>query len=195
VRHVLPVYVTIAMLGAMGWMRLATAERGRPWTPLAAGVLLAWLAWTGIRQHPDYLAYFNELASGRPEDVLADSDLDWGQNAKRAAARLRELGATEVSVFLSGNFEQDQYTCKMNGFPPLRPFLHLTANPGWNVISPTSVAVFVGGWNSSKTVIRDGRPVVLRPWYEMVEPTERVGSLLLYYNPPAAAQRPVQPIQ
>jgi hypothetical protein len=184
VRHVLPVYVTMAMLGAVGWIRLATLERRRKWGLAVAGILLAWLAWTGIRQHPDYLAYFNEFASANPEDVLADSDLDWGQNAKRAAGRLHELGATEVSVFFSGNFEQDQYTCKMNGFPPLRPFLHLTTNPGWNVISPTSVAVFNGGWTSSKTVMYEGHPVVLRPWYELVEPTERVGSLLLYYVPP-----------
>jgi hypothetical protein len=148
-------------------------------------LLLGWLAWAGIHQHPDYLAYFNELAGNKPERILADSDLDWGQDAKRAAARLREFGATGASVFFSGDFEKDQFTGRLYGFPPLKPFQKLYPNPGWNVISPTSVAVFDEGWHGNKVERYGGTAFLVRPWYQTVEPTERVGALLLYYFPPA----------
>jgi hypothetical protein len=189
VRHVLPIYVIFAMLGAVGCIELAKAARGRGLGLLAAAVLLAWPAGAGILQHPDYLAYFNELAGSRPEKILGESDPDWGQNAKRAAERLRQLGATSASVFFSGDFEKDQFTAKLYGFPPLKPYQNVVPNPGWNVISPTSVAVFDGGWNRSRIVQYGGRAFVLRPWYQSLEPTERVGSQLLYYVAPAPAAR------
>jgi Dolichyl-phosphate-mannose-protein mannosyltransferase len=188
VRHVLPVYASFAMLGALGTIELAKGPRAGRLAPVAAGLLLAWLAASGIRQHPDYLAYFNELADARPEQILADSDLDWGQDAKRAAVRLRELGATQASVFFSNDFAKDQFTGKLYGFPPLQPFQNVRPNSGWNVISPTSVAVFDGGWHASQAVQYGGRAFVVRPWYDTVEPTERVGALLLYYVPPAGWQ-------
>ena len=47
---------------------------------------------SGAWNHPDYLAYFNELAGDEPERILADSDLDWGQDMLRLSARLREVG-------------------------------------------------------------------------------------------------------
>jgi hypothetical protein len=190
VRHVLPVYASFAMLGALGWIQLVQAAHGRRWWLLAAGALPVWLACAGILQHPDYLAYFNEFGGSRPEMILADSDLDWGQNAKRAAARLRDLGAAEASVFFSDNFEKDQATAKLYGFPPLKHFEEVVPNPGWNVVSPTSVAAFDGGWNTNSVAVHyGGRIVLVRPWYQMVEPTERVGSLLLYYVPPRGAPR------
>jgi hypothetical protein len=184
VRHVLPVYVSMAMLGAMGCLELVTAPRGRGWGLSAAGFLLAWLVWTGMQQHPDYLAYFNELAGSRPERILADSDLDWGQDAKRAAARLRELGATEVSLYFSGIFEMDQFVARVYQFPPLKPFRKYRPNSGWNVISPTSVAVYDRGWSTDQVVHYEGKEYLAKPWYHQMEPTERVGALLLYYIPP-----------
>ena len=36
--------------------------------------------------HPDYIAYFNELAGTHPERILVDSDLDWGQDMNRLSA-------------------------------------------------------------------------------------------------------------
>jgi 4-amino-4-deoxy-L-arabinose transferase-like glycosyltransferase len=193
VRHVLPVYVSFSMLGAVGWIALAGAARRRNWGLVAAGTLTAWLACAGIFQHPDYLSYFNELAGRRPERIIADSDMDWGQSAKRVGARLRELGATEVSVYVSDKFERDLYTGRLYGYPPLKPFQSFVPNPGWNVISPTSVAVMDGGWDVSQTVQYGGRTFQLRPWYQSMEPTERVGSLLLYYVPPQAVPASFSP--
>jgi hypothetical protein len=64
---------------------------------IVLALLLLWLALAGALHHPDYLSYFNELVGGQPEKVLVDSDLDWRQDAKRLAQRLKDLGATQVS--------------------------------------------------------------------------------------------------
>jgi 4-amino-4-deoxy-L-arabinose transferase-like glycosyltransferase len=194
VRHILPIYASFAMLGALGWLELIKPARGRLGL-LAAVVLVAWPACAGILQHPDYLSYFNELAGRRPELILADSDLDWGQSSKRASARLSELGATAVTMFCSDKIEFDQFTAQMYGFPPLKRFWPQGPNSGWTVISPTAVSAFGGGWQNSVTVMKDGQPVSVRPWYQLVEPTERVGSLLLYYFPPSGTPRNAQPIR
>src|SRR5438876_1006530 len=83
-----------------GWTAsrfLLLGSKNRPaWGILISAALLGWLIWTGAAKHPDYLAYFNELAGREPEKVLVDSDLDWGQDFNRLARRLHVLGATEV---------------------------------------------------------------------------------------------------
>jgi len=58
--------------------------------PIALAVLVAWLAGSSLLSHPDYLAYFNEFAGGEPQNILVDSDLDWGQDIKRLSTRLHE---------------------------------------------------------------------------------------------------------
>ncbi len=97
-RHVLPIYFFFALLAAAcTWEWLGRAsERG--WLGWTVVVLAGWLVVSGVWNHPDYLAYFNELAGDEPERILADSDLDWGQDMLRLSARLRELGATFSSV-------------------------------------------------------------------------------------------------
>jgi hypothetical protein len=87
VRHILPIYASFAMLGSAGLIELAHAVRLRIAATAAAGLLLGWAVYTGLPQHPDYLAYFNEFAGSRPERILADSDLDWGRtrNGQRRA--------------------------------------------------------------------------------------------------------------
>jgi hypothetical protein len=88
---------------------------------------------------------------------------------------------TETSLYFSGDSERDEFTAKVYGFPPLKPADRPRPNTAWNVISPTSVVVFDGGWDTRNTVQYGGRTFVIRPWYQQVEPTERVGALLLYH--------------
>jgi hypothetical protein len=50
--------------------------------PRMVGALLAWAALSVLSYHPHYLPYFNELVPDRKRAyrILADSNLDWGQN-------------------------------------------------------------------------------------------------------------------
>jgi 4-amino-4-deoxy-L-arabinose transferase-like glycosyltransferase len=79
-RHILPIVPFAAMLAAEGTMLLA-----RRWR-VAAALLLVWHLASTTFAHPDYLAYFNEIAAPRPDYFLVDSDLDWGQDALRLGA-------------------------------------------------------------------------------------------------------------
>jgi 4-amino-4-deoxy-L-arabinose transferase-like glycosyltransferase len=164
VRHILPVYIGMAVCCGVAVSRLL--RQWRVPSTLTVCALLAWQVASGALQHPDYIAYTNELTGNRPERILADSDLDWDQSMKRLALRLGQLGVHEFTfkIFSAG------YMAAGNDFPF---FIHDMPDgdrptPGWNAISITP-------WKLS------GQP----RWAEQAVPRERIGrSILLYYFPP-----------
>ena len=181
VRHVLPIYGGLSILAALGFARVAS------WavTPKAAlafaAVPLLWAAISGALSHPDYLAYFNELSGKEPEKILVDSDLDWGQETKRLARRLRELGASHVALKLN---EQMIHEALYN-LGSVSALDASAPSAGWNVLSPTAwkhadTGPILTGTDAGSLMEALNRP---KPWYERVSPTERVGALLLYYVP------------
>ena len=52
---------------------------------------------SGALAHPDYLSYTNEITRGKPENFVAESDLDWGQDMHLVGDFLKRAGATEVA--------------------------------------------------------------------------------------------------
>jgi len=131
VRHILPIYMGISLLAAIGATRLPKLFKGR-WPGVVLAGLVLWLAGSSLLAHPDYLPYFNELAGNQPEKILVDSDLDWGQDAKRLAKRLRELGATQVAFYPPVMIDLADL-----GFPPVIPEKPFQPAPGWNAVSLT----------------------------------------------------------
>ena len=105
---------------------------------------------------------------GRPEDVLVDSDLDWGQDLGRLSARLKQLGVARIA------FDQHPMLAWIYQVPECVPvdFGHPTET--WTVIRPTQTRFlrWTPRWPGQD------------PWYEKRAPTERVGALLLYKTPP-----------
>ena len=96
IRHVMPIYAGMCITAAFGLVRLLVSAPLRQWAGWTALLLAVWYGGSSLAAHPDYLAYFNELAGSHPENIVVDSDLDWGQDMKRLAAKLHEVGATEV---------------------------------------------------------------------------------------------------
>ena len=87
IRYLLPIYPLLIILVG----RALTREwpgRGRGWAKGLVVALVVWAAAEGARYAPNYLAYFNQLAGGpsRGGRVLADSNLDWGQDLPQLAA-------------------------------------------------------------------------------------------------------------
>lgn len=189
VRHVLPIYIPMAIVAGMGLAQLARWSRG-PAIPVAlGGVLLTWLLVSGAARHPDYIAYSNELAGEHPERVLVDSDLDWGQDLKLLSKKLNQLGATEVSLYLWSSESEQELFVKQYGLPRLLPFNERIPNPGWNVVSPTRVGVNEGGFQQGvypkeryTGIFEDLNP----RWYRVFAPTDRVGALMLYNISPSS---------
>jgi len=172
-RHVLPIYFFFALLAAAAAWECVAGGAQKSWLGWTAVALAGWMALSGAWNHPDYLAYFNELAGSEPERILADSDLDWGQDMLRLSARLREVGASSVAFnpFISA------YLHDYHGFPPIVPSDPVSPSPGWNAVSITV-------WKVARMGLADEHPE-LQLWPDVVKPQERVGrGVLLYYFKP-----------
>ena len=184
VRHVEPIYLSFSIIAALGLRQLFQWARTGIVSALTAGPLLLWLILSVGAQHPDYLAYLNAFAGKTPENILVDSNYDWGQDLKFLAKRLRELGVREFSfASMDGvSFGHPDYAESWYGLPPFKLVNPCVPAPGWNVLSPT-IEKSTSHWPGSQLY---RGPNMLKPWYEQVTPTERVGPLLLYYIPPDA---------
>jgi 4-amino-4-deoxy-L-arabinose transferase-like glycosyltransferase len=161
VRHILPIYTGLSILGGLGAVRLAQSARILPL------ILIVWMAVSGARAHPDYLAYFNEFAGARPDRIIVDSDLDWRQDLVLLARRLRHHQAAAISLDLDPwAFPNADIYQSLYGLPPLLPEAP-TPTPGWHAIGLT--------------------PMHLTPpadrWYDQLQPVERVGGTLLFRVP------------
>ncbi len=163
VRHILPIYTGFAICGGLALHRLFSLDR--KWLAGIAAALIVWQVASGALEHPDYIAYTNELAGNHPERILVDSDLDWNQGMRGLAVRLEELGVRDFTFKMSGG---GYIIAEGHSFPPYVPMPDGDKpNPGWNAVSLTE-------WKLT------GQP----KWAEHVEPTERIRrSIYLYYFP------------
>jgi hypothetical protein len=160
VRHVLPIYVGLSVVGG----GVGEAMLQRPATRWILAILLLWQAASGALQNPDYLAYTNEIAGRHPENFLADSDVDWGQDMKRLADRLQRAGAVEVTF---EPFNKTYATLAGDAFPRILPVDSERPAAGWNAVSVSTWKIF-------------GVPA----WASRMRPPERIGrSILLWHFP------------
>jgi hypothetical protein len=176
VRHVLVIYPLLA-IGAGEcaralWVMVRAKDRVRFAVGAVLALGLAASAWTLVRTWPDYLAYFNPFAP-HPEQVLVDSDLDWGQDFKRLTKRLAELNVPSISLAYLG-------TADLNREP--LPSYRLLNNPeqpvtGWVAVSALALAYAPGHL----------------AWLRAYPVRERIGKTIdLYYIPPGASERGAQ---
>jgi 4-amino-4-deoxy-L-arabinose transferase-like glycosyltransferase len=168
IRHVLLLYPFMALGAAHALAQLwRYSQRARTrWVAVGGSVLAAALAiwqlstlWTA---HPDYLPYFNETV-GHPEQVLVDSDLDWGQDLRRLEWRLAELKVHEVNLAWIGT--ADLHREPLPSFTLLPPGKPTT---GWVAISALAWEHQMKGYL----------------WLHQFKPVERIGKTIdLYYVP------------
>jgi hypothetical protein len=189
IRHVEPIYLSLSIVSALGLRELMQWSRARIVVAVSTCGLIFWMVLTGAVQHPDYLAYFNAFAGARPENVLVDSNYDWGQDLRLLAVRLRQLGVHQFFLATLSGVDRPEYLESWYGLPnvqveqiyppPLLRDSHVCAPvPGWNVVGVT--------FEKSLRFVIFGKGMPT-PWYETVAPTERLGPLLLY-NIPADTQ-------
>lgn len=129
VRHILPIYPFLYIITASALTSLIIRDR-RWWA--AVVLLLAFQAGTSFRCFPAYIAYANEAAGG-PDNVhryLSDSNSDWGQQLKTAAAYLRDNKIQDCwfAYTASGVVDEQYYGI------PCRP-LPTTVNRWWIPVS------------------------------------------------------------
>lgn len=110
VRHVLFAYPVAALVagGALAWSaeRLARRTAGI----LLGGLVALKLAETGV-SHPFHISFFNAGAGGRDggHRFFVDSNLDWGQDLARLAARAPSLGPGPIPAVVFGGDLPSRY--------------------------------------------------------------------------------------
>lgn len=180
-RHILPMYIGLAVLGGAALAHLSTHSRA---TLAIGAVLVAWMAAASLFSHPDYLAYFNELAAGRPQKFLTDSDLDWGQDVARLGRRLHELGAHEVT-FLPGDLADLSAMPEFKGITVNSTMSWALPTAGWNAVGFTELKQWRLGFAGSHPE--------LTLWPDVIPPAERVGKSILLWYVPAGGSTPTIP--
>jgi hypothetical protein len=168
-RHVLPMYPFLAITAGLGLAALVRARRAVPAGVVIAALLLGWQLTASLRAHPDYLAYFNELAGDQPERILVDSDLDNGQDLKRLADTLRARRVPSVWLAYAGSA-----TVAEHGLPPVRWLESHRPVKGWVAASLYSLKL--------GALDRPGHDDFA--WLDAYPVVARVGrSIRLYYIP------------
>lgn len=168
VRHILPVYPLLSIIAGYGALSLWRVGTARQVARVACVALLAWTGVTVIRAHPDYIAYFNALAGRHPEHVLADSNLDWGQDMLRLAGEVRARRIASISVAYFGTADLARMTTAS---------VHL--------LQPSERAT---GWVAVSEMLLVTEPDHYA-WIASIRPTAYVGKTIrLYYLQPAPIQ-------
>jgi 4-amino-4-deoxy-L-arabinose transferase-like glycosyltransferase len=148
VRHLLPLYAPLAIAAAAGGVTLW--RKGI--VPRAIGGAFAlWLVIGSALAHPDYLPWFNEAAGSHPERILADSNLDWGQDILRLRRVCRDEKITRLTAQLFTSAPLPQL-----GLPPLDAADTATVARGWIAISETSYQALGGDGRAYRWL--HGRP-------------------------------------
>jgi len=89
-RHVLPIVAPLSICAGYAVLHIWRTSRDAFGRTALAG-LLVWLFAGVAIEHPDYLAWYNELAQPNPSWFAADSNIDWGQDVLRLARVVEEM--------------------------------------------------------------------------------------------------------
>jgi len=111
-RHILPIYPFLFVFISSGIANfLHPLLKDRKVLPvIIASLLLLHFAYSSIKIHPHYLAYFNEFIGG-PENgykYLVDSNIDWGQDLKGLRKYIQKNAVSDVILSYYGSGVPDK---------------------------------------------------------------------------------------
>jgi hypothetical protein len=183
-RHILAVYPLLAIVSGYAVCELWSSRIRRGGCRALAAAAVVAMVGSSVLAHPNYLAYFNILASRQPERVEVDSDLDWGQDLGSLVKWLRAHDVREVSVAYFGT--ADLTSAGLPPFQELQPYLQTS---GWVAISAYDRAL-----PSPFTVTRvPGRAAyyAIPPNFDSVPHTEGPFAWIVRYQPVARIGRSI----
>lgn len=170
IRYLLPLLPLLFVFVGSLW----AGEAKRLWTRIGR-LVWAFSVATALFVHPHYLGHFSALFGGssRGYRILADSNLDWGQDLYRLPRALEELGHSgKIWLLYFGHVDPALYGIEFEPVPrqPVEGIVAVSANfaLGARYVAP----------------IPDGRLMQVGPghlaWLAGREPTMRLGSIWVY---------------
>lgn len=163
IRHALVVYIGVSIAAGIALAHLWSTRR------YLAIALASWLTWNAATAHPDYAFWFNEFAGKHPERILAESDLDWGQDIHRAVAALDRRGIAKCRIAYFGAVDwKEQFPGRFEEF-----WWPLEA-PGCTLISVRNVS-----FEAARAIEAGLKPELA--WLNKYEPTETIGRSMRLY--------------
>jgi hypothetical protein len=145
IRYLLPIVPLFFLFAAR--RGLVTARPGWLRYVLSGGIVI-WQVSTSLFAYPDYLAFFN-VATGGPDygyHLLADSNLDWGQDLPGLAQYLKRHDISQVYLSYFGHDDPAYYginAINLPGWPPDQggpTFYPMNPQPGIYAISASNLA-------------------------------------------------------
>lgn len=143
-RHALPVMPLLAVLAALGLVRV-WRRSGRPLRGFVV-VLVALQAFSVLSAYPHFLAFSSAWVGGRDEAhrALLDSNLDWGQGLLELRRFMEEEGVSSVRLSYFGSAVPEAYGVEYVALPSFFRFDHerttaAEASPRFTAISATNL--------------------------------------------------------
>lgn len=181
-RHLLPILPFMAVhIGRLGQaVTRARHPRQRSARCLAA-VLVIGLACATLSIYPHFLAYFNPIAGG-PQNgwhVLADSNIDWGQDLKGLKAWMDREGVASVRLGWFGSARPEAYGIDFDVLPGLPHGFALWEDPPFNRDDPEPGVYAISVTNLVGVLFPDHD---LYAWFRARAPDERIGHSVFIYR-------------
>jgi hypothetical protein len=179
IRHILPMWPFLFVLSAA----LFTRARFR-YAPAILLLLGAGLVAESVAIYPHYVAFFNVLAGGpaRGANILADSNLDWGQDAKELAVWLRVHPAPHLCVDYFGPADLDRLGI---GGPSLIARWNRDRRISLDCVEAVSVNYLEGVYANPGDFA----------WLRDLQPDARIGYSIYVYDLPKRASLGQLPLQ
>jgi hypothetical protein len=192
IRHLMPVYPFTAMFVAgrlsvlMEWLRGYDKLRFK-WFAAGIAALLGWYVFSTVHVHPYYLTYFNEIAGGPRGGFryVVDSNLDWGQDAKRLAQWTDQQDLQRICVDYFGWADIGWYMgdkarwVSNNTWRDAQDFIRRNRCDGWFAVSAT----YLQNSNGERTFQPDpGAGQGTYRWLLDYQPVTVVGNSIFIYH-------------
>jgi len=166
IRHLLPIWPFVFILGAAAVTRACFRYR-----QAILALLIAGLAAESLWICPHYLAFFNVLAGGPANGpaILADSNIDWGQDAKNLAAWLDARHVSQVCLDYFGTADIGQLGVR-------GPSLPATWEPGrrasLDCVGAISTNILYDAYSNPRQ----------HAWLRALHPAARIGYSIYVYD-------------
>lgn len=190
VRHLLPVFPFTIMLvaGRLGtvldWLKRYDKKRLK-WATGIIAVLLGWYTFESVSVFPHFLTYFNQFAGGPSGGYryVVDSNVDWGQDARRLAGYLDGKGVERITLDYFGWADPSYYLpdgriiwTTAGTFTDADDFMKRNRSDGWIAVSAT----FLQNSNGLKTF--DPLDKKNYHWLTLYEPEAVIGNSIFLWH-------------